>query len=219
MKHFSKGFLKDVALLLLVTIIAGSGCSSAVAYAVDTYFGDTLSGLVGEYGEYQLLLHVRQEAKDAARTQLEKLLEKEFPGAKLKEGIAIAGIANFFIALPQKAITKKVFSSLGKYFNDLPGQSGYTVLLEPTVVVEGVQGNIYGQLIEKIERLDHVRFAFRQGGQIYVLLTKPEYSQQVTGEINEILAENQILELRFPRGYKVDPKALGDQLAKALSLE
>ena len=34
-----------------------------------------------------------------------------------------------------------------------------------------------------------------------------------------ILAENQILELRFPRGYKVDPKALGDQLAKALSLE
>jgi|LFRM01.1.fsa_nt_gb hypothetical protein len=219
MKHFSKGFLKDVALLLLVTIIAGSGFSSAVAYAVDTYFGDTLSGLVGEYGEYQLLLHVRQEAKDAARTQLEKLLEKEFPGAKLKEGIAIAGIANFFIALPQKAITKKVFSSLGKYFNDLPGQSGYTVLLEPTVVVEGVQGNIYGQLIEKIERLDHVRFAFRQGGQIYVLLTKPEYSQQVTGEINEILAENQILELRFPRGYKVDPKALGDQLAKALSLE
>ena len=113
MKHFSKGFLKDVALLLLVTIIAGSGFSSAVAYAVDTYFGDTLSGLVGEYGEYQLLLHVRQEAKDAARTQLEKLLEKEFPGAKLKAGIAIAGIANFFIALPQKAITKKVFSSLG----------------------------------------------------------------------------------------------------------
>ena len=78
MKHFSKGFLKDVALLLLVTIIAGSGFSSAVAYAVDTYFGDTLSGLVGEYGEYQLLLHVRQRQKTLPGHSLRSCWRKSF---------------------------------------------------------------------------------------------------------------------------------------------
>jgi hypothetical protein len=219
MRHFGKGFLKDIALLLIFTIVVGSGFSSAVAYAIDTYFGDTISSLAGEYGENQLIVHVRQEAKAAAEAQLRQLLQEEFPGAKLKEGIVIAGTANFFIRLPQSAITREVFSNLGKYFNDLPGQSGYTVLLEPTVIVEGVQGNIYGQLIEEIENLAHVRFAFRQGGQIYVLLTKPEYSKQVTDEINRILARDQIVELRFPQGYKVDSASVGDQLASALSLE
>ena len=107
MKHFSKGFLKDVALLLLVTIIAGSSFSSAVAYAVDTYFGDTLSGLVGDMGSISFsstCVRRQRRCQDTA----EKLLEKEFPGAKLKEGIAIAGIANFFIALPQRQSPKSV---------------------------------------------------------------------------------------------------------------
>lgn len=219
MKDFSRGFLKDIALLLVVTIIFGACFSAAVAYGIDTYFGDTLSALVGEYGQYQLLVHVQQEAKEAFEVQLQELLNKEFPEAKLKEGIAIAGTANFFIALPEEAVTKKVFSSLGRIFSDLPGQSGYTVLLEPTVVVQGVQGNLYGQLISQIERLNHVRFAFRQGGQIYVLLHGPQYSQEVTNQINQILSGYQILEVRFPLGYSVDPAEVGDQLARALSLE
>lgn len=219
MKHFGKGLLKDIALLLVVTITLGAGFSAAVAYGIDTYFGDTLSGLVGEYGEYQLLVHVQQEAKEAAKVQLAELLQKEFPGAKLKEGIAIAGTANFFIALPAQSVTKRVFANLSKFFNDLPGQSGYTVLLEPTVVVQGVQGNVYGQLIAEMERLEHVRFAFRQGGQIFVLLQGPEYSQEVTNQINQLLSRYQILEVRFPPSYTIDTTMVGDQLAKALSLE
>ncbi len=219
MKHFGKSFLRDVALLLVVTIILGAGFSAAVAYGIDTYFGDTLSNLVGEYGEYQLLVHVQQEARGAAKVQLASLLKKQFPGAKLKEGVAIAGTANFFIALPPQAVTRKVFANLGRLFSDLPGQSGYTVLLEPTVVVQGVQGNVYGELMTEIERLDHVRFAFRQGGQIYVLLAGPQYSQEVTNQIDKILSGYQILEVRFPPGYSVDPTLMGEQLAGALSLE
>lgn len=219
MELFKKDFLRDVALLLIITIVLGSGFSAAVAYGIDTYFGDTLSGLVGEYGEYQLLVHVQQEAKEAAKTQLEELLRGQFPGAKLHEGISVAGTSNFFVAFPERDLTKNTFTNLGRLLKDLPGQSGYTILLEPTVVVQGVEGNIYGELIAKIEKLSHVRFAFRQGGQIFVYLAGPQYSQEVGQELEKILAGYRILEIRFPQGSSIEPAQLGEELAKTLSLK
>ena len=60
---FRDGFYKDLVILLVITILLGAGFSQGIAWAIDAYFGDTLDQMIGEYGEYDLILHIRDEAK------------------------------------------------------------------------------------------------------------------------------------------------------------
>jgi hypothetical protein len=96
MALFRDGFGKDWLILIFVSILVGTILSAGVARAVDAYFGDTIDGLIGEYGEYDLILHLREEAKDAGLEALKELIEKDLPGATIKEGVSIAGKANIF---------------------------------------------------------------------------------------------------------------------------
>jgi len=63
---FRDGFYKDFFILVLITIMVGTIFSSGIAWAVDSYFGDTIDEMIGEHGEYDVMLHIREEARDAA---------------------------------------------------------------------------------------------------------------------------------------------------------
>ncbi len=109
LSFFHDGFYKDLIILLLVTIVLGAVFSQGIAWAIDLYFGDTLDGMIGEYGEYDLVLHIREEAKEAALRELERIGEQSFPGYRLNQTLTIAGQANFFSLGCLKNIGQKRF--------------------------------------------------------------------------------------------------------------
>src|SRR5690554_4453241 len=98
---FRDGFFKDLVLLLVLTVIIGAVFSQGIAWGIDTYFGDTLDDMIGEYGEYDVMLHVREESKEAALRELQRIGEQSFPGYKLNQTLTIAGQTNFFFGLPE----------------------------------------------------------------------------------------------------------------------
>lgn len=74
------GFIRDVVLVLIITVLVGSAAAATVSAAADRFFEDTVSGIVGDYGEYDVIVHVRQEACQEAARALEQTLRLGFPG-------------------------------------------------------------------------------------------------------------------------------------------
>ncbi len=217
MALFRDGFFKDWLVLIIAGVLVGTVLSAGVARAVDAYFGDTIDGLIGEYGEYDLILHLREEAKDAGIQALEALIEKELPGAHYQEAISIAGKANILLSLPPELETKERLQSLRGTLYDLPGSAGMTMMIEPSVVIQGVHAGFRNQIAQEVEKLPGVRFVFRDADNLFVLLQSVEDSQSVTQAVQGILSKYQILEVRFPMGYEVnDVNKTANQIIKVL---
>ncbi len=204
MALFRDGFGKDWLVLVIASVLVGTILSAGVAQAVDAYFGDTIDGLVGEYGEYDLIVHLREEAKDAGIQALAELIEKELPGAYFKESLSIGGKANVLVAIPPELETRERLQTLRGALYDLPGSAGMTMMIEPSVVIQGVHAGFRNQISQEVEKLPGVRFVFRDADNLFVLLQSVEDSQSVTKAVQEILAKYQILEIRFPMGYELE---------------
>ncbi len=76
---FKDSFTRDIAVLLLVSIFIGSILASALSLTANAYFSKALSGLVGDYGEYDIIIQVREEMKDDAPIQIHKIMNEVFP--------------------------------------------------------------------------------------------------------------------------------------------
>lgn len=211
LSFFRDGFYRDLIILLILTIVVGAVFSQGIAWAIDTYFGDTLDGVIGEYGEYDLVLHIREEAKEAARRELERIGEQSFPGYKLNQTLTIAGQANFFFGLPAQFRTREVLESITSYFGAVPGLNGYTLMVEPSVLIRGVHPSVRQELRESLESLSGVKFTVRDGSNLVIVLENGDFVPAVTKEVQALLKQYQILELRFPMGFEVDTQLVGDQ--------
>ena len=211
LSFFRDGFYRDLIILLILTIVVGAVFSQGIAWAIDTYFGDTLDGVIGEYGEYDLVLHIREEAKEAARRELERIGEQSFPGYKLNQTLTIAGQANFFFGLPAQFRTREVLEGITSYFGAVPGLNGYTLMVEPSVLIRGVHPSVRQELRESLESLSGVKFTVRDGSNLVIVLENGDYVPAVTKEVQALLKQYQILELRFPMGFEVDTQLVGDQ--------
>ena len=204
MALFRDGFVKDWLILILASILVGTLLSAGVARAVDSYFGDTIDGLIGEYGEYDLILHLREEAREAGIQALEELIAKELPGTVYKEGVTIAGKANIFISLPPELETKERLQTIRSTLYDLPGSAGMTMMIQPSVVIQGVHPGFRSQIMSEVEQLPGVRLVFRDSDNLYVLLNSVEDNQRVNEAVQKIINQYEILEVRFPIGYEVE---------------
>lgn len=213
---FRDGFYKDLILLLVITVVIGAVFAQGIAWAIDAYFGDTLDGMIGEYGEYDVILHIREEAKEAALRELERIGNESFPGYKLNQTLTIAGQANFFFGLPEVYRNKEVLESITSYFGAVPGINGYTLMVEPSVLIRGVHPAVREGLTEQIQDLSGVRFVVKDGVNLVVVLTSDNLISQVTHQIEEILENYQIVELRFPMGFEVDTQEVGEQALAVL---
>ena len=54
-------FIKDVLILLLVGIIVSALFAAGFALVTDKYFGKTVTGIMGAYGQYDLLFQGKVE--------------------------------------------------------------------------------------------------------------------------------------------------------------
>ncbi|MFY9494658.1 MAG: hypothetical protein WAQ17_05650, partial [Limnochordia bacterium] len=202
LSFFRDGFYKDLVILLLVTVVIGAVFAQGVAWAIDLYFGDTLDGMIGEYGEYDLVIHIREEAKEAALRELERIGDESFPGYRLNQSFTIAGQANFFFGLPDEHRTKEVLESIPSYFGAVPGLNGYSLMVEPSVLIRGVHSGVRSELMEQVENVQGVKFVVRDGTNLIAVLTRDDAIATATAGIEQILGQYQILELRFPMGFE-----------------
>lgn len=213
-KWFKDSFQRDIVILVIVSVLVGSLLSAAVSLAANSYFSRTLSNLVGDYGEFDLVIQVREEMKDDAAQQIQKIIDDVFPGAKLKEGPTITGKTNFFVALPDQYKTEKVYDDLGKTFGSIPGGAGAGVMTDPRLTIRGVPEGAKKMLISEISQMDGVRFAFRDGASIGVVLTSIGKSGAVSDQINKVLKQYQVIEISFPVGSEPsNPIRTGEAVA------
>lgn len=217
---FANSFNRDVIILLIVSIVIGSALAGAVAVAANTYFSKTISSLVGDYGEFDLLINVREEVKEDSRAQIEKIIEQVFPGAKLKEGPTITGLTSFLVGLPVQYKTKQNYEAVDSIFGSVPGRSGISIMTEPRLTVRAVPEGARDLVISQAMEVDGVLFAFRDGGSVTVIIKSLAQSAAVNAAIENILSQYQTIDIAFPVGSEPEnPIRLGEQLADAIRAE
>lgn len=210
-------FNRDILVLVLVSIMIGSLLAVSISTGANSYFSKTLTNLVGDYGEYDVLIQVREEMKDDAAKQIIHIIGDAFPGAKFKEGPTLTGKTNLFVALPDQYKTRKVYEDLGKTFGSIPGGAGVGVLTEPRLTIRGVPEGAKSMLMERIVTMDGVRFTFHDGASVGVVLNSVEKSAALNEQIKNILGQYRVIEVSFPVGSEPsNPIRLGENIAGAI---
>jgi hypothetical protein len=208
---------KDIIILLLVSIILGSITAGSISLASNAYFSQTISDLVGDSGEYDVIITVRQEMKQDSTEHIQKIIQDTIPGANFKEGPTLSGKTSFFIALPDSFKTKDSYDNLNKIFGSIPGGASVGILTEPRLTVRGVPEGAKKMLMDKIGKMDGVKFTFNDGGSIGVLLTNANKNTAVNQQIKTLLDQYQVIEISFPVGNEpANPIRSGDNIASAM---
>lgn len=166
---FSNSFNRDIVILLIVSIIIGSSLANLIAMSANTYFSATISTLVGDYGEFDLLINVREEMKQNGQAQIEKVIEQVFPGGKIKEGPTLNGLTSFLVGLPAEYKTKQTYESIDSIFGSVPGRSGISIMTEPRVTLKAVPEGAKIQLLNKLCRLMAYYLLFAMAGPLLLL--------------------------------------------------
>jgi hypothetical protein len=210
-------FVKDIFWLLLVGIIGSALLAAGLALTTDQYFAKAVTGIIGDFGECDLLFQTREELKGALVRQVQQVISDRFPGATLKEGMSLVGKASYFLTLPKKYKTKAIYNSLSHYFNNLPGNGSYSVMTEPRFAITSVPSGVFDLLSGEVEKIPGVDFTFNDGGSIGVILKEPRDQAQVVRRVNQVLNRYQILEVRLgTQSSKEDLRELGKRLSQSL---
>lgn len=211
---------RDILALLTVSVIIGSLVAGSVSMAANTYFSKTLSSLVGDYGEYDLVIQVREEMKDDTAVQVNKIVAEVFPGGKVSQGPTVTGKSYFYVTLPDQYKTKQIYEDLPKTFGSIPGGASVGMMTEPRLNIRGVPDGAKNMLIERIMQMDGVRFAFRDGSSVGVILASLDKSSAVSSSIKNILKDYQVIEITFPVGSEpANPVRLGEGISEAMHKE
>ncbi|MEN6412082.1 MAG: hypothetical protein ABFC84_04855 [Veillonellales bacterium] len=207
-------FNRDILTLVVVSIVIGSLLATTVSLAANAYFSKALASLVGDYGEYDIIIQAREEVKEDTALQIQKVIDDAFPGAKMKEGPTITGKTSFFVALPEQYKTKQTYEDLSKTFGSIPGGAGVGVLTEPRLTIRGVPEGAKNMLMDRISQIDGVRFVFHDGASIGVVLSSLDKASPVDYQIKEVLKQYQVIEISFPVGSEPsNPIRMGEAIA------
>src|SRR5699024_11133166 len=94
--------------------------------------------------------------------------------------------------------------------------NSYTLMVEPSVLIRGVHPSVRQELRASLEEVAGVSFTVKDGANLVVVLNNENQVPQVTKEIESLLKQYQILELRFPMGFEVDTQLVGDKALAVL---
>ncbi len=212
--------VKQVVLLLVVSILLGTAVARGVAEVANGYFHQTMDSLVGSYGEYDFIVQVQEEKAEVAKPVLERVLAEHFVGGRYHQAPAIGGRANFFVAIPAEYKSRAVYERIDSYFAVLPGAAGLSIISEPRLSIRGVPTGAVEMVQGELEKLDGVWFVFMDGSTMQVMLSDMAISQAVEEQVEMLLASYRLLEVRFLAGAEpASPARLGERLARRIAEE
>ena len=211
------GFFKDLLIWFIISVILASLVAAGVGLVTDRYFSATVDGLIGDHGEYDLLFQVRTDLKETAVARLQEIIKNMFPVYR-KSGCQCRRKTAVFVGLAPQHRTKAVYTNLNNYFRDIPGAGGFSLMTEPRLTLSAIPSGVADLFIREAERISGVRFAFRDGSSIAVILEKSTKMKAVKAALEELLASYRLLEIGFPAGYQVDnPLEVGRNLTELLA--
>lgn len=215
---FAGEFRKDIIRSVFAAVVVASVLASAIAYAADMYFGDTVSGLIGEYGEYDLVLMVREDLADSALDQMREIVRERYPGVRLRKGITLSGRTNVLVGLPPGMRNAEAIEEFPVQFVNVPGYSGYGVMIEPRIEITGIDSEpVRDMLLRRCEQVEGVEFAFEHHGNVAVVFEDASSVDQATETISKILESYTLIDVRFPISGQVDDlRAAEKRLAGAI---
>jgi hypothetical protein len=215
-----EGFARDLLIVIALTVLLGASVTSSVAYAVNAYLARQVTGVLGDLGEYDLILHVREESSDPASAEIKKVISSGFKGARVKEGPVVLGKSNFFVALPDQLRCRQGLENLARLLGEVPGASGVTFIIEPRLTLTGIESGAFYFLLNQAEEIKGVRFCFRDGGRIAVVLEPYADIRQVSDALTSLLESYRVIEVRFPIGREMeDREASGEAYVNKLTSE
>ena len=216
---FAGEFRKDVIRAVVVAVVAASIVASVVALAADRYFGDTVSGLIGEYGEYDLQLIVREDMADTALEQIRAITDDKYSGVRIKESISLSGRTYVLVGLPDSMRNAEDIRGFPVQFVNVPGYLGYGVMIEPRVEITGIDSpDVREMLIRRCEQVPGVWFAFEHHGNVAIVFRDSNVIEQATETISQLLDSYTLVDVRFPMSGQIDDlRAVEEQMAAAIA--
>lgn len=219
-------FGRDVAQATAAALILGALLAAGGSFLAGRAFDAALKGMVGASGEYDAIVHIREEAKEAADPALRRLLGTTWAGARLERAITVAGTANFLLGLPPTARTEAVYTGLESAMQAIPGFAGLTFIVEPTVVVRAVHPALRDAIVREMKALREIRAAWVHGDNIIALVrvdtaaAGPDLARQSAARaaIQDVLDQSRILTVRRTGGF-ADADAAAERLAAGLVAE
>ncbi|MDL2280593.1 hypothetical protein LJC10_01890 [Selenomonadales bacterium OttesenSCG-928-I06] len=213
-KKINNSFRKDILILILLTIVLGAIAASLISIVSNQYFSGAISSFVGDYGEHDVVIQVREELSGDIKPELEQVISSILPGAVLIEGSTITGKTSFFVALPENFKTKEIYENIGGIFGGVRGGVKAGIISEPRLVIRGVPEGAKGILVEELNKLEGAKFAFRDGGAVSIMVPSFNQTGELTAKTKAFLEEYQVIEITFPIGYEpTNPLKLGEDLA------
>lgn len=195
---FREGFWKDALALVIAAVVAGAFAAGGTARGIEAYFTRAVAGLVGAPGEYDAIVHLKQEAGAEALQALADRLDVRYPGYFLKEGPELAGYFNVLVRLPASHRTRAGFESLASTLEDIPGYDGITYIVEPAVVIKDVHPALQPDFVRRAEAERGVGFSFASGSSVWVVLDSADDVPRVQRALEAFAASLAVLDLRLP---------------------
>ena len=195
---FKSDFRKDILIVLIASVILGTGLVLIGGYLTDNYFANMVSGVIGEYGEYDLLLMLSSDKETIAIKEIEGIVAETLPGAVIKTGPRVAGSSNYLLKLPPKFKNEETYTNLGKYFEDIPGIMSKTIMTEPRLSIRGFRGETRPVLRSLIEGIAGIAFLYPTSDGLDIIIEKPELLPEVKKKVADLLNQYSLLEIRYP---------------------
>lgn len=191
-------FYSDILVVLLVTVLLASLFSLTAGGAADYYFGETISSFIGDFGEYDIIITLNEDAEGRGEQELQMILEEEFPTGRLKVGIPFASQENYFLSLPEHKKTREVFMNISSFFSCIPGYAGTSIITEPRLSLRGVPPAVRPFLEEELQKVEGVSLTYPIATGLDLLLHSTREAPDITRSVEELLAQYQILEASLP---------------------
>lgn len=215
MPVLSLGIYKDLAILLIVSIALGAGLSAVGGDLAHEYFDGTVSGYMGDYGEYDIVLTINDGMQEQAVQGLQDHLKQGLPGAFYMEGPGMAGRVTLFVSLGEEP-DKKAYDSFLSYMDRLPGLISFNVIAQPRLSLQGVPQGGASYLKRALEDEEGFRFLLSTAKGLEIFVDSPENVQPLSRAIEEFLLQHRLLKVAAPPGGALELQDMGEEIQEIL---
>lgn len=224
MARWRGAFWQQYVAAIVLAVVLGAGAGSGAAAVLDGAVQRGVTELLGPADQSVLIVHVRAQDATEAKAAIEPLLSRwaedhGLEGAAgppaVREGVTVAGNANFFVPVPDRWLDSPLLERLPEALPSLPGYNGHTWLLEPSVTVTVGDPRAADAIALAVAQTEGVRTVVRHGSRITAIVYDGADRIPVADRLAHWLAGHRLIDWRWPE--EMDSPAVAGQIVEALA--
>lgn len=213
-----EGFGRQIVVFLLVTIALGGAGASLLSFGIERYFHSAVSSIAGAPGDYDLIIHLRQDGGDEALRVLYDRLRHYAPDITWRRTTDLGGYVNVLVALPKSHWSQTHVDALDDVLREVPAYAGSTWVISPSVTISDVHPGLKESMLTIVRSRPEVHFVFERGDTIWAVLRSPHDVPAVEAYLNDTVRRMRVVEF-FPLDLEneIDLDPVKDQVGQALA--